>query len=269
MPAGSQEDFPECPVCLCVLGARGGPCTLPCSHNGCLECFRRVVLVAGAARLRPKCPLCREPFSRDLKLRVNTVLRDLLAGASPSALTAKNPQEEAIDAVDEFPDGPEVCPSSWHAAHRFAGFSPEELRWQWPGLHSSSSNAGGPLNTPCSDNSSSRAAGQHNQQQQQRGTQPLPVQIHTPLDDPFDRRFAAVSAEELRWAALSTGAAPGSPAPGFLVSVWRPHVLEWDRCRRQECMGTGTTGVCPTCGSRKRALYGCYPHQLDAWEIPR
>lgn len=79
---------PTCPVCCDILGQRGGPTTLPCGqsaerlapdsdpvssgHNGCVECMKAVQDSQAA------CPLCRSSFDKDLRLSLNTQLRDLV-----------------------------------------------------------------------------------------------------------------------------------------------------------------------------------------------
>lgn len=64
---------PTCPICCGRLGEHGGPTTLPCGHNGCLDCMKQV------QSFRPECPLCRHSFTQDLKLSLNTDLRELIS----------------------------------------------------------------------------------------------------------------------------------------------------------------------------------------------
>lgn len=44
-PRGVQRDeIPTCAMCMEVLGTYGGPASLACGHNGCLECLQQVSL---------------------------------------------------------------------------------------------------------------------------------------------------------------------------------------------------------------------------------
>lgn len=44
-PKGVQRDeIPTCAMCMEVLGTYGGPASLACGHNGCLECLQQVRL---------------------------------------------------------------------------------------------------------------------------------------------------------------------------------------------------------------------------------
>mmetsp|Transcript_4618 Transcript_4618/g.13264 ORF Transcript_4618/g.13264 Transcript_4618/m.13264 type:complete len:721 (-) Transcript_4618:1058-3220(-) len=71
-----QDILPQCAVCYEALGSYGGPVSLPCGHNGCLQCM------ASVQRRRPECPLCRAVFPADLPLTINGELRDLVALAA-------------------------------------------------------------------------------------------------------------------------------------------------------------------------------------------
>ena len=45
MPGGSDDEASEllvCSICLQRLGAKGGPASLPCGHNGCIDCLKEV-----------------------------------------------------------------------------------------------------------------------------------------------------------------------------------------------------------------------------------
>eukprot|EP00878_Enallax_costatus_P005460 GHUV01005731.1.p1 GENE.GHUV01005731.1~~GHUV01005731.1.p1 ORF type:complete len:268 (+),score=50.43 GHUV01005731.1:75-878(+) len=68
----STGELPLCPICCDLLGKYGGVTTLPCGHNGCLDCFAEV------QTSNPLCPLCREPFHPQQRLACNHELRDLI-----------------------------------------------------------------------------------------------------------------------------------------------------------------------------------------------
>lgn len=70
----NHNEVPTCPVCMEKLGTYGGPSSLACGHNGCLECLQQVQAHSAA----PLCPLCRTPFDADLTLGLNLNLRDVL-----------------------------------------------------------------------------------------------------------------------------------------------------------------------------------------------
>ncbi|KAK9857195.1 hypothetical protein WJX84_010172 [Apatococcus fuscideae] len=71
------EVLPCCSTCLDVLGKYGGPVTLPCGHNGCLQCM------ASIQQRKAECPLCRRPFpASECQLTVNHELRRLLSLAA-------------------------------------------------------------------------------------------------------------------------------------------------------------------------------------------
>lgn len=77
-PNGCVRDVagvPHCPVCTDILGREGGPCSLPCGHNGCVYCLKDV-----QAR-KSECPLCRAPFPTDYPLFPNPELRELVTMA--------------------------------------------------------------------------------------------------------------------------------------------------------------------------------------------
>jgi hypothetical protein len=40
--AAHSPDLPTCAVCMEKLGSYGGPSSLPCGHNGCLQCLQKV-----------------------------------------------------------------------------------------------------------------------------------------------------------------------------------------------------------------------------------
>ncbi|GFR52465.1 hypothetical protein Agub_g14973 [Astrephomene gubernaculifera] len=70
--AAAAAELPLCPVCCETLGRWGGPATLPCGHNGCLDCFQLV------QQRNAQCPLCRANFGKELKLSCNHELEDLI-----------------------------------------------------------------------------------------------------------------------------------------------------------------------------------------------
>eukprot|EP00850_Spirogloea_muscicola_P012440 SM000080S22955 [mRNA] locus=s80:294723:298438:- [translate_table: standard] len=72
-------------MCMEALGTYGGPASLPCGHNGCLDCLQRVQSHASL----PVCPLCRTAFDPGLALGLNTELRDALARASTATAAAQ------------------------------------------------------------------------------------------------------------------------------------------------------------------------------------
>lgn len=67
---------PLCSVCCDTLGKYGGPVTLPCGHNGCLQCMAIV------RRSKSECPLCRQNIPDTTELVINRELRDLVSLAS-------------------------------------------------------------------------------------------------------------------------------------------------------------------------------------------
>ncbi|KAG2435848.1 hypothetical protein HXX76_007043 [Chlamydomonas incerta] len=101
--SGSDVEIPQCPVCCETLGRWGGPATLPCGHNGCVECFQQV------QQRNAQCPLCRASFGKDLKLSCNHELEDLIRLAT-------------MLFVDESSrrDGWEAFPSTAHTADSYA-----------------------------------------------------------------------------------------------------------------------------------------------------
>ncbi|GIL55177.1 hypothetical protein Vafri_10769 [Volvox africanus] len=70
--AAAAAELPLCPVCCETLGRWGGPATLPCGHNGCLDCFQLV------QQRNAQCPLCRAGFGKEVKLSCNHELEDLI-----------------------------------------------------------------------------------------------------------------------------------------------------------------------------------------------
>ncbi|XP_072298556.1 E3 ubiquitin-protein ligase TRIM39-like [Eucyclogobius newberryi] len=69
----SEETF-LCSICLEVFSE---PVTTPCGHNFCNRCICEAWAPEGPCT----CPLCKEVFQSRPKLRVNTLLRDLLSEA--------------------------------------------------------------------------------------------------------------------------------------------------------------------------------------------
>ncbi|KAL3677641.1 hypothetical protein R1sor_027589 [Riccia sorocarpa] len=68
-----------------VLGTHGGPASLACGHNGCLECLQQVQIHSNS----PVCPLCRTPFDGDIHLALNLDLRAALECAEAAAAAAR------------------------------------------------------------------------------------------------------------------------------------------------------------------------------------
>ncbi|XP_072320012.1 E3 ubiquitin-protein ligase TRIM39-like [Eucyclogobius newberryi] len=69
----SEETF-LCSICLEVFSE---PVTTPCGHNFCKSCISEAWAPEGPCT----CPLCKEDFQSRPKLRVNTLLRDLVSEA--------------------------------------------------------------------------------------------------------------------------------------------------------------------------------------------
>jgi len=78
MQPSNGSAVPLCSICLENLGKYGGPATLPCGHNYCLQC----IASSASQKADPECTLCRAPFSQNLQLHVNTELRDLVKFAT-------------------------------------------------------------------------------------------------------------------------------------------------------------------------------------------
>ncbi|WIA15988.1 hypothetical protein OEZ85_012727 [Tetradesmus obliquus] len=87
----SADSLPICPVCCDLLGRYGGPSTLPCGHNGCLDCFAHV------QSRNAFCPLCRAPFDPQQQLACNHELKDLINMAN-SMFMDDNTKEEGWEA---------------------------------------------------------------------------------------------------------------------------------------------------------------------------
>eukprot|EP01018_Ginkgo_biloba_P004593 Gb_38623 [translate_table: standard] len=67
-------EVPTCAVCLEKLGTYGGPASLACGHNGCLDCLQELQKHLSM----PLCPLCRTPFDSKSIPRLNFDLKDAL-----------------------------------------------------------------------------------------------------------------------------------------------------------------------------------------------
>lgn len=65
------QGLPVCSICTDPLGTWGGPASLACGHNGCLECLQKVQKHSSS----PLCPLCRTPFDANNPLGLNTDLQ--------------------------------------------------------------------------------------------------------------------------------------------------------------------------------------------------
>eukprot|EP00249_Psilotum_nudum_P017196 c26205_g1_i2 orf=424-2112(+) len=79
-----ENEVPTCAVCMEKLGTYGGPASLSCGHNGCLECLQKVQIHSAD----PVCPLCRTPFDAEWNLGLNVELRDALQRAEASSSTS-------------------------------------------------------------------------------------------------------------------------------------------------------------------------------------
>lgn len=74
------RDDLKCAVCLrdfCSEGDGSAPVTLPCGHNFCDDCVEHM-RGKGETTRAFKCPLDRTMFSRNMELRVNGTMRDLI-----------------------------------------------------------------------------------------------------------------------------------------------------------------------------------------------
>eukprot|EP00249_Psilotum_nudum_P012362 c23738_g1_i4 orf=466-2217(+) len=101
------DEVPTCAICMEKLGTYGGPASLACGHNGCLECLQKVQ----AHSTVPLCPFCRTPFDRDANLGLNLDLRDALEciqhwkSASRWKLTHPNPRLAGATLMGRDEDG--------------------------------------------------------------------------------------------------------------------------------------------------------------------
>ncbi|KAK9868579.1 hypothetical protein WJX84_008848 [Apatococcus fuscideae] len=95
------EVLPCCSTCLDVLGKYGGPVTLPCGHNGCLQCM------ASIQQRKAECPLCRRPFpASECQLVVNYELRQLLTLAAALGTIEHENGWQAVTANQAVPAHP-------------------------------------------------------------------------------------------------------------------------------------------------------------------
>lgn len=69
--ASSCEELLVCPICLHTYTE---PVTTPCGHNYCKTCITEHLSCTD----EPQCPLCKEALQTQLKLKVNTELRNLV-----------------------------------------------------------------------------------------------------------------------------------------------------------------------------------------------
>ncbi|BBN05224.1 SH3 domain-containing YSC84-like protein 1 [Marchantia polymorpha subsp. ruderalis] len=90
-----RDEKPTCAVCMEVLGTHGGPASLACGHNGCLECLQQVQMHSNM----PVCPLCRTPFDGDINLAPNLDLRAALECAEQAAAAARAAEDRRMVAV--------------------------------------------------------------------------------------------------------------------------------------------------------------------------
>ncbi|XP_034729307.1 E3 ubiquitin-protein ligase TRIM31-like [Etheostoma cragini] len=78
-----SEDQFQCSICLDVFTK---PVSIPCGHNFCKACLTR----HWEGKEQCKCPLCNENFSKGLKLRVNTVFREVVENFTEHNVIASN-----------------------------------------------------------------------------------------------------------------------------------------------------------------------------------
>lgn len=83
----SGADLPLCAVCCDTLGKYGGPATLPCGHNGCVDCFNSL------KTNNAQCPLCRAPFDASASLACNHELKDLIVFATSFCMDERTTKE--------------------------------------------------------------------------------------------------------------------------------------------------------------------------------
>nr|XP_015804563.2 E3 ubiquitin/ISG15 ligase TRIM25 isoform X2 [Nothobranchius furzeri] len=71
MATAMPEDHLTCSICLEVYN---DPVSIPCGHNFCKSCLSR----HWADKEQRLCPLCKDTSDKELKLRVNTELREIV-----------------------------------------------------------------------------------------------------------------------------------------------------------------------------------------------
>ncbi|KAK9805137.1 hypothetical protein WJX72_001461 [[Myrmecia] bisecta] len=91
---------PSCSICCETLGKYGGPVTIQCGHNFCLQC------ISSVQHRKAECPLCRAPFAARQPLVVNHELRDLVTLAAALHTVEQNDGWQAVtsskgNSVDE------------------------------------------------------------------------------------------------------------------------------------------------------------------------
>ncbi|GBG69224.1 hypothetical protein CBR_g3923 [Chara braunii] len=96
---GGMQLPPSCVVCLDSLGTNGGPASLPCGHNACLECLREMQ-ARHATNGKPVCPICREPFDSNTCFGLNRDLRDALERAQQATAEAERQAEAVAQALE-------------------------------------------------------------------------------------------------------------------------------------------------------------------------
>eukprot|EP00798_Chlamydomonas_sp_ICE-L_P009100 gene9100-biopygen8986 len=108
----SSFSCPSCPYCLEDLGHCGGPTTLPCGHNGCLECFTLIVNSRD-----PSCPLCRIPLDPNVPLKQNSQFKEVLEvlarlSSFVSELCLGTAPSPLLTTSDELSPSPTACEQS-------------------------------------------------------------------------------------------------------------------------------------------------------------
>eukprot|EP00252_Welwitschia_mirabilis_P001927 TRINITY_DN1189_c0_g1_i2.p1 TRINITY_DN1189_c0_g1~~TRINITY_DN1189_c0_g1_i2.p1 ORF type:complete len:520 (-),score=91.08 TRINITY_DN1189_c0_g1_i2:313-1872(-) len=83
---GDETSMPTCAVCMEIVGTYGGPVSLPCGHNGCLQCLQELQ----NHLTTPLCPLCRTPFDPKVSFRPNFDLKDALEKIKVTASSLGN-----------------------------------------------------------------------------------------------------------------------------------------------------------------------------------
>ncbi|XP_063076111.1 uncharacterized protein LOC134466147 [Engraulis encrasicolus] len=109
------EEHLQCPICLHLLV---DPVTTACGHNYCRSCLAQYWDKTALCR----CPLCKEAFAHRPKLRINTILRDmveLFAQSTAAAAIAEggvgcnlgtSPSSSKISPEDVIPTPPMALP---------------------------------------------------------------------------------------------------------------------------------------------------------------
>ena len=70
-----QREDCDCPVCFTILVE---PVVTPCKHHLCIQCTRAILPTTN------KCPLCRTPFAKDYKPKVDKDLQKFVSQIADS-----------------------------------------------------------------------------------------------------------------------------------------------------------------------------------------